>query len=66
MVDEKVRQGFISLKEARERLMVSKVKMVHLVLESGVKLFDDPLDKRKKLIREKDLTKLVAPKERAK
>jgi hypothetical protein len=66
MINEKVRRGFISLREVRERLRVSKVKMVHLVRESEVKLYDDPLDKRKKLIKRKDLTKLIAPKERAK
>ena len=53
----------MSLREARDRLGVSKVKMIQLVRESGVKLYDDPLDKRKKLIKSEDLDRLSQPKE---
>jgi hypothetical protein len=61
MTDTKAKDGFMSLRESRERLGVSKVKMIQLVRESGVKLYDDPLDKRKKLIRREDLDKLTQP-----
>ena len=64
MVEEKARQGYISLGEARERLKVSKAKMIKLVHESGVQLYDDPLDKRKKLIKNDDLDELIKPKEK--
>ncbi len=55
---------FLSLKEARELLKVSKVKIIQIVRDSGVKLYDDPLDKRKKLIKREDLDNLIKPKER--
>lgn len=64
MTSEQAKTDFMSLKEAREHLGVSKVKIIHLVRDSKVKLYDDPLDRRKKLIRKDDLTKLSQPRER--
>lgn len=58
-----LRDGFVSVSEARDQLKVSKIKIIELVRESGVKLYSDPLDKRKKLIRNEDLEKLIEPKE---
>ena len=58
-----LRDGFVSVSEARDQLKVSKIKIIRLVRESGVKLYSDPLDKRKKLIRNEDLEKLIEPKE---
>ena len=63
MVNEQAQAEFMSLREAREGLGVSKVKMIQLVRESGVKLYDDPLDKRKKLVKRDDIANLSRPKE---
>ena len=64
MTDERKAEGFISLREAREQLGISKVKMIKLVRESGVTTYDDPLDRRKKLIKRQDLVKIARPRAR--
>ena len=64
MTDERKAEGFISLREAREQLGISKVKMIKLVRESGVTTYDDPLDKRKKLIKRADLVRIARPRAR--
>ena len=63
MTSEQAQTDFMSLKEAREHLGVSKVKIIQLVRSSKVKLYDDPLDRRKKLIRKDDLARLTQPQE---
>ena len=47
-------------------LKISKAKIIQLVHESGIKLYVDPLDKRKKLIKNDDLAEIIKPKEKPK
>lgn len=57
-------EGFISLREARENLGVSKMKMWRLVKEGTIKTYENPLDKRTKLVRYEDVEKLKQPRPR--
>jgi len=40
---------------------VSKIKMSKLAREMGLKVFTDPLDRRKKLVRREDVERLKIP-----
>ena len=50
--------GYMNLKEAREYLGVSRVKMTKLVKDGIVKAIPDPLDSRSQLVRVEDLEKI--------
>lgn len=52
---------FLSMREAREYLKVSKPKMWRLVKNGVLPVYKDPLDKRKKLVLKSDLDKLRQP-----
>ncbi len=52
---------YVSLREAQEILRVSRTKIWSLVRDGVLKTYDDPLDKRKKLIKLEDLDKLTQP-----
>lgn len=54
-------QRLISLKEARERLGISKVTMARLVKERRFKVYENPLDRRQKLVDPVELTNAVRP-----
>ena len=60
-----VKGEFLSLREAREHLDVSKTKMWSLVKLGTLKTYEDALDKRKKLVRKEDVEKLKQPRPRA-
>jgi hypothetical protein len=55
---------YISLRKAREILKVSKLKMSGLVKENKIALFNNPLDKRQKLVKKADIEKLRTPRPR--
>lgn len=61
MVDRRL----ISLKVARERLGISKVTMARLVKERRFKVYENPLDRRQKLVDPVELTNAVRPHEAA-
>jgi len=52
---------YMSLTEAQIYLGVSKIKMSKLAREMGLKVFTDPLDRRKKLVRREDVERLKIP-----
>jgi excisionase family DNA binding protein len=51
----------ITVREARERLGISRVTMARLVKEGRFSIYENPLDKREKLISESDLDKVRRP-----
>lgn len=51
----------IPLKEARELLGVSKVTMARLVKERRFRVYDNPLDRRQKLVDPDELHDAVRP-----
>ena len=51
----------ITLGEARERLGVSKVTMARLVKEGRFTVYDNPLDRREKLVEEREVLEAVRP-----
>lgn len=51
-------EDYINLKEAREYLGVSRVKMTKLVKDGSVKAIPDPLDSRSQLVKREDIKKL--------
>ena len=52
---------FLTLKEAQDYLGVSKTKMWSLVKSGIVRTYEDPLDRRKKLVRREDVGRLRHP-----
>ncbi|HEY8600271.1 MAG TPA: helix-turn-helix domain-containing protein [Thermomicrobiales bacterium] len=54
----------ITVKEARERLNISRVTMARLVKEGRFTIYDNPLDKREKLIPENELAEVKRPQPR--
>jgi len=54
----------ITVKEARERLNISRVTMARLVKEGRFTIYDNPLDKREKLIPEDELAEVKRPQPR--
>jgi DNA-binding MarR family transcriptional regulator len=50
--------GYMNLKEAREYLGISRVKMTKLVKVGVVKTTPDPLDSRSQLVKLEDIQKL--------
>jgi len=51
----------ITLLEARQRLGVSRVTMTRVVKEGGLPLYENPLDRRQKLVDEDDLAAAREP-----
>jgi hypothetical protein len=51
----------ITLKQARERLGISKVTMTKLVRERGLTLYENPLDARQKLVDAAEIEALKQP-----
>lgn len=56
-----MQNDFMTVKEARQYLGVSKQKMARLIKEAAVEVYRDPLDKRVKLVRSSDLDRLKEP-----
>ena len=56
-------EEFLTLKEAREYLGVSKAKMWRLVKEGALSVYSDILDKRKRLVKKADVEKLRQPRQ---
>ena len=54
----------IPLRMARERLGVSKATMARLVKEGRFTIYDNPLDRRQKLVDEAELEATVRPQPR--
>ncbi len=54
-------QRLIPLKEAREQLGISKVTMARLVKERRFKVYENPLDRRQKLVDPVELSNAVRP-----
>lgn len=54
----------IPLRLARERLGVSKATMARLVKEGRFTIYDNPLDRRQKLVDERELERTVRPQPR--
>lgn len=54
-------QRLIPLKDARARLGVSKVKMARLVKEGRFVVYENPLDRRQKLVDLDEITSAVLP-----
>lgn len=54
-------QKLITLGEARERLGVSKVTMARLVKEGRFTVYDNPLDRRQKLVDENEVKDAARP-----
>ena len=61
---EVMESEYISLSDARKVLNVSKIKMSQLVNEHRIKIFNNPLDKREKLVKRLEILKLRSPKPR--
>lgn len=57
-------EEYLTLRQAREYLGVSKPKMRELVKKTSIAVYTDPLDKRKHLVRKDDLDKLRQPQPR--
>lgn len=51
----------ITLAEARARLRISKVTMARLVKEGRFTIYDNPLDRRQKLVDEREVTEVARP-----
>ena len=56
-----VESEYITLKEARELLGTTRATMSRIVREKALKIYRDPLDKRKKLVLRKDVEALRRP-----
>jgi len=54
-------QRLIPLKQAREQLGISKVTMARLVKERRFKVYENPLDRRQKLVDPDELSDAVRP-----
>lgn len=52
---------YLSLKEAREYLGISKPKMRRLIKEAVISVYSDQRDKRKRLVRREDIERLRQP-----
>ncbi len=55
------KQRLIPLKQAREQLGISKVTMARLVKERRFKVYENPLDRRQKLVDPDELTSALRP-----
>jgi predicted DNA-binding protein (UPF0251 family) len=55
------KQRLIPLKQAREQLGISKVTMARLVKERRFKVYENPLDRRQKLVDPDELIDAVRP-----
>lgn len=55
----------ITIREARERLGISRVTMARLVKEGHFTIYDNPLDKREKLIPEAEVERVRRPQPRS-
>ena len=53
--------GYATMGDAAERLRVSTVTLRKLLRESGVELFQDPRNKRVRLVKAEDLERLALP-----
>ena len=51
-------EGYMNLKEAREYLEISRVKMTKIVKDGTVPTIPDPLDSRSRLVKREDVKKL--------
>lgn len=54
-------QRLIPLKQAREQLGISKMTMARLVKERRFRVYENPLDRRQKLVDPDELIKAVRP-----
>lgn len=54
-------EEYMSLKEARDILKVSRTKIWALVRDGVLETYEDPLDKRKSLVLRSDVEKLKQP-----
>jgi len=54
-------QRLIPLREARERFGISKATMARLVKECRFEVYENPLDRRQKLVDLEELTNAVRP-----
>ena len=57
-------EEFLTVKEARDYLGTTKAKMARLLKEGHLPVYDNPLDRRVKLIRRADLDRLKVPRPR--
>jgi len=53
--------GFITMGEAQQRLGVSKVTIVRIVRDAGLQTYRDPRNKRVRLLRDGDISRLDQP-----
>ena len=54
-------EEFLNLKDARQLLGVSRTKLWKLIKEGRLPTYQDPLDKRVRLVRRQDLENLRRP-----
>ncbi len=54
-------EGYMTVARARERLRVAPATMARIIRDSGIQTFDDPRDRRVKLLRVEDIEKLAEP-----
>jgi predicted site-specific integrase-resolvase len=54
-------EEFLNLKEARQLLGVSRTKLWTLIKEGRLPIYHDPLNKRVRLVRRRDLENLRRP-----
>ena len=54
-------ESFLTVKEAIHYLETTKAKMARLIKEGDIAIYENPLDRRVKLVRRADLDPLRAP-----
>ncbi len=53
--------GYMTVAQARARLRVAPATMARIIRDSGIQTFDDPRDRRVKLLRVEDVERLAMP-----
>ena len=53
--------GYMTVAQARARLRVAPATMARIIRDSGIQTFDDPRDRRVKLLRVEDVEQLATP-----
>jgi hypothetical protein len=54
-------EGFITMGDAQNRLGVSKVTIVKIVREASIPIYRDPRNKRVRLLKANDISRLEQP-----
>ncbi len=54
-------EGYMTVARARQRLKVAPATMARIIRDSGIQTFDDPRDRRVKLLKVEDVEKLAQP-----